>query len=124
MKYTASSIVKRAFNLADLANTDFISYTETTEYLNDAWREVYDYIINHGDKQFVSEVILGGPSSSNFYTEYTLPWDLYRIQAIQSISGSYQVERRSPTGTTGYEIVNNKLRIYGSASYTGLKLIY
>lgn len=124
MKYTASSIVKRAFNLADLANTDFISYTETTEYLNDAWREVYDYIINHGDKQFVSEVILGGPSSSNFYTEYTLPWDLYRIQAIQSISGSYQVERRSPTGTTGYEIVNNKLRIYGTASYTGLKLIY
>lgn len=114
MKYTVGQLVKRAKNLADISNTDFLSYTELTQYVNDAWTTLYQWLINNGDKQFVTEVRLQGTGVGN-YVEYAIPHDLYQIISIKSKWGGLLTRHsdsqgRNHNGT--YEVINNKIRIY------------
>ena len=124
MTYTASEIVERARNLADLKDTDFLSHTEITQYLNDSYTEVINSIIDKGDKQFVREVMLGGTGTGPF-TEYEMPKDLYIIHSIKTVQGS--LVPRAPVGSAPssgcYEIINNKIRIYG-APYGAIIMTY
>ena len=116
-KYKASEIISRDYDLADIKNTDFLTHEENTHYINDAWKQVYQWLINKGDKQFVKEVQLSG-ASFNDYTEYELPEDLYQILSIKSKSG-YIVNRKSESesySSATYEVFNDKLRLYGCAS--------
>lgn len=116
MKYKASEIVKRALNLADLANTDFISNDEQIEYLNDSWKEFYQLLINKGDKQFVKEVELY-PTNGFGVAEYPIPSDLYQIQSIRTRSGDIITRRADSESETSntYEIFNDTIRLYGVA---------
>ena len=116
MKYRASEIIKRALNLADIANTDFISNDEQIEYLNDSWKEFYQLLINKGDKQFVKEVELY-PTNGFGVAEYPMPSDLYQIQSIRNNNGSIITRRaESESLTSGkYEIINDTIRLYGVA---------
>ena len=84
MKYTADQIIERALNLADIANTDFLTHREQLQYLNDAWQTVYQWLINKGDKQFVKEVYLEIAAASNDWTEYLIPADLYQIKSLKN----------------------------------------
>lgn len=123
MKYIASQIVERAKKLADIANTDYISHQEDVDYLNDAFKDLYQLIINKGDTQFVKEVELGGAYNSNDYTEYVMPWDLYQIKTIQDKFSGREILRKSTTESVNsgtYDVVNNKLRVYG---YAGQNLV-
>jgi hypothetical protein len=114
MKTKASEIVKRALNLADLSNTDFISNDEQIDYLNDSWKEFYQLLINKGDKQFVKEVELY-PTNGFGVAEYPIPSDLYQIQSIRNNNGSIVTRRaESESLTSGkYEIINDAIRLYG-----------
>lgn len=114
MKYTANELVQRAFNLADLRDTDFISHEEQLQYLNDAYTEVINTIIKHGDKQFVKEVILSG-NGAGMWTEYDIPTDLYIIHSLKTVGGTVICRQSiSGTNTSGcYEVVNDKIRVYG-----------
>lgn len=117
MKYKASEVIKRALDLADIQNTDFLSYRENAHYINDAWKQLYQWLINKGDKQFVKEVRLAGGSGFGFL-EYEIPEDLYQIQSIKSVSG-YIVPRKTDSESINsgtYDVVNNKLRLYGCSS--------
>lgn len=117
MTYLASSIVKRALHLADIYNTDFISHEEHTEYLNESWRELYQYLISIGDTQFVKEVeLMNGYGGTNDYTEYDLPNDLYQIKSIKNkYTGSIVTRHAESEGinSNSYDVVNDKLRLYG-----------
>ena len=42
---TASKLITRAKQIADVANSDFLSYDELTDYLNASWKNVYQTII-------------------------------------------------------------------------------
>ena len=114
MKYRASEIVKRALNLADLANTDFISNEEQIEYLNDSWKEFYQLLINKGDKQFVKEVELY-PTNGFGVVEYPIPNDLYQIQSIRNNNGNIITRRAESENLTSgkYEVINDTIRLYG-----------
>ena len=46
-RITATKLVRRAKQIADISNTDFLNYEEDTEYLNSAWKNVYQTIINY-----------------------------------------------------------------------------
>lgn len=124
MIYTADQIVKRAYNLADIKDTDFISHEETTQYLNDSYTEVVNSIIDKGDKQFVREVVLSGNGYGPF-TEYEMPDDLYIIHSMKTAQGS--LIPRAPVGSGecdgSYEIINNKIRLYGT-SYGNIIMTY
>lgn len=113
MKYTAKRIIDRALSLADLTNTDFLSHQELTDYLNDSWKSLYQMFINQSDKQFVCETAL---KQAGGISEYCLPDDLYQIHSLKDrISGRLYLRatvNAAPTQGT-YEIVNNKLRLYG-----------
>ena len=85
MKYLASQIIERAERLADISNTDFLTYKEKGQYLQDAWTSVYQQLINKGDKQFVKEVeLMNSGSSVGEWTEYELPDDLFQICSVKN----------------------------------------
>lgn len=117
MKYLASEIAYRAKQLADLTNTDFISNEEDIHYINDAWKEFYQLLINKGDKQFVKEVELAG-STINGQVEYSMPDDCYQILSIKNNFGliTRKADSENEASNT-YEIVNNKIRLYGTQGH-------
>lgn len=123
-KYTAKQIIERSLNLADISNTDFLTHTENTQYLNDAWRTVFEWLISKGDKQFVKEVELSS-SAMGQYTEYELPEDFYQMLSLRSPSGGL-IPRKAESESdysASYDIVNDRLRLYG-VSATKLILTY
>ena len=115
--YRASEIIKRAMQIADIENTDFLQHKEITQYLNDSWQKVYQWLINKGDKQFIEEVKLSGGGFGSV-VEYDLPSNFYQMCSLRTPSG-YVVNRKSESESDNsgtYEIVNNKLRLYGCAA--------
>lgn len=114
MKYTAKKIIERALSLADLTNTNFLSHTELTDYLNDSWKSIFQLTINNSDKIFVCETAL--KLAGGGITEYCLPKDLYQIHSLKDrISGRVYLRatvNASPVQGT-YEVFNDKLRLYG-----------
>ena len=127
MKYLASELIERALNLSDLKNTDFLSHKEHTDYINDSWKEFYQYLINIGDTQFVKEVeLMNGYGGTNDYTEYELPEDLYQIKSIKNkYTGSIVTRHAESEGinSNSYDVVNDHLRLYG-VSQNPLLLTY
>lgn len=114
-KYKASEIVEMAMKFADISNTDFLTHKELTDYINSAWRKVYQWLINKGDKQFVEEVKLSGVGGFGSMIEYDLPDNFYQMLSIRNASG-YVIPRKSESESNNsctYEIVNDKLRLYG-----------
>ena len=106
-RYTASEIVERALDVADITNTDFLSYREKTKYLNDAWRNVYQTIINYNLDVFTVRAQLIGNGGV-----YPLPFDCYQIKAVKNpITGSLIPRKAESESVLGpyYEIVNNTL---------------
>lgn len=118
MKYTVKHLMKRALQLADLSNTDFLSHQEQTDYLNDAWHSLFQIFINNGDKQFVKEVRLNN-SAMGTYTEYKIPFDCFQIHSLRNPKSGALYTRAavnsSDTSNT-YEVVNNKIRLNGICS--------
>jgi hypothetical protein len=119
MKYTANQIIERALNLADIANTDFLTHREQLQYLNDAWQTVYQWLINKGDKQFVKEVYLENAAASSDWTEYLIPADLYQIKSLKNRITGDLILRQSESESINsgkYEIVNDRIRLYGNTN--------
>lgn len=106
-KYNTSELIKRALNLADLRNSDFLSYGEQFNYVNDAYRTVYQDAINAGEQLYIKECLLEGSGSR----EYEIPDDLYQIIAITNTVGDavHRKDPRQSESTPGYEIKNNRL---------------
>ena len=119
MRYKSSELIKRALNLADISNTDFLTYTELEQYLNDAWTTVFNWLISKGDHQFVKEVILETSGSFNDWTEYQIPSDLYQISSIKNKYSGSLIERAAISEGINcgkYDIVNDRIRLYGAAA--------
>ena len=106
-RITASKLVRRALQIADLANTDFLDYEEKTEYLNFSWKNVYQTIINYNLDVFTVRAQLVGSGGV-----YPLPWDCYQIKAIKNpISGVIIPRKAESESVLGpyYEVINNTI---------------
>ena len=108
-RITASKLIRRALQIADLANTDFINYEEKTEYLNFAWKNVYQTIINYNLDVFTVRAQLVGSGGV-----YPLPFDCYQIKAVKNpISGVLIPRKAESESVLGpyYEVRNNTIVI-------------
>lgn len=108
-RITASKLIRRALQIADLANTDFINYEEKTEYLNFAWKNVYQTIINYNLDVFTVRAQLVGNGGV-----YPLPFDCYQIKAVKNpISGVLIPRKAESESVLGpyYEVRNDTIVI-------------
>jgi hypothetical protein len=109
MQYKVSEIIKRALVLADIPNSQNLTYKDLNQYLNQAWRHLNQQIINHAIKYFYDEVDVGVGYND-------LPWDFYQIDCIKTYNG-YILPRHTNDMTdfdTSYDIIGNQLRIYNA----------
>lgn len=111
VKYFASDIIKRATQLADIENSDFVSYSEKIALLNEAYQSLYQKGINKDINAFVRHI-------NTTSTVIHLPPDFYQLKAVTIGNGVYmqQVLRRPANQSTtnlSYDIINNTLKING-----------
>lgn len=74
MKKIVSDIIDEALEMAQMANSDSISYSEKVSMLNEVYQEIYQKAINNGSKDFIQEVYLNGKGS------FELPDDFYQLE--------------------------------------------
>jgi hypothetical protein len=107
MKYNVSDIIKSAKQIADLENSDFISWNENIRLVNESFTAINQKLINKGDMTFVSELELS--------TEQYLPEDFYQVLSVLD-NYNTPVPRYSigmNDSQIWYKIINNKIIING-----------
>lgn len=106
---TASKLIRRAMQIADVANTDFLNYEEKIDYLNATFKNVYQNIIQYNLNVFTVEANLIGSAGV-----YQLPWDCYQLKSVKNPYTGVEIPRKADSesmfGST-YEIVNNTIRL-------------
>lgn len=113
IKYRASGIIKRAEQIADLENSDFISENEKLTLLNEAFQILYQKVINTNDRFFIQEVTVEDGME--------LPYDFYQLSNLYVKRTHQSITRRNNVQTVGYEIKNNN--IYLSEEYHNAEII-
>ena len=110
MKYNISDIVKAAKQIADLENSDFISWNENIRLVNEAFTAVHQKLINKGDMTFVDEM--------NITKEQPLPEDFYQVLSV--LDNYHTPVPRYSIGMNDsqiyYKLINNKLILNGLQS--------
>lgn len=114
MTYKSSDIIRKAEQLADLSNTDFIAWDEKVSLLNDAYTMLYQKLVNIGDGSFVKPFVA-------FRGENVLPPDFWQIRSVNLVQNKIvtPVKRRADSenySSLSYEIRFDKLYINGNYS--------
>ena len=113
IKYTTKDIVNRAKQLADLNNSDFISWNENVNLLNENWQKIYQQLIDNGDKTFIKEF------ETVSLNKIKLPCDFYQLFSVELIPSCRQILRKAksePESSLTYDIENDCLILYGTVS--------
>ena len=110
MIYKVSDIVKAAKQIADLENSDFISWNENIRLVNEAFTAVHQKLINKGDMTFVNEM--------NICKEQPLPTDFYQVLSVldnyNTPIGRYSIGMND--SQIWYKLINNKIILNGLQS--------
>ena len=106
-----SDLFKRAKQLADLEGSDFISWNEAVNNINESNVALYEKLINMGDNSFVK-------SYRTTAEEEPLPEDFWQLKGVYLWNnGNLQtINRRADNGGThhlSYELRNGKLYLFG-----------
>lgn len=107
MKLYASDIIKAALQIADLENSNFISWGENIRLLNESFTALHQKLINKGDFTFTNEVVIS--------KEQPLPEDFYQVMSILD-NYNTPVARYSigmNDSQIWYKIINNKIILNG-----------
>lgn len=120
--YTSSDIIKRATQIADLENSDFISFNEKIALLNESYVALYQKLINKGDNAFLRYI-------NTNKSIIDLPQDFYQLKAVLLNNNGYlQPIKRRPQNQNdkdlSYEIINNTLKINGHYSGGNISIEY
>lgn len=107
MKYNISDIVRAAKQIADLENSDFISWNENIRLINEAWTSIHQKLINKADFTFTDEVVIS--------KEQPLPEDFYQVLSVLD-NYNTPVPRYSigmNDSQIWYKLINNKIILNG-----------
>lgn len=116
LKLNAKDLVKRAQQLADLEHSEFISWNENVQLLNEAFQKVYQKVINHDDKTYLKKKHLIAVANNDKEIIYDLPEDFYQLYSLNDYATNRCIARNTvndPVNTSGYTIENNQLIIRG-----------
>lgn len=116
MTYKTSDIIKRAKQLADLENSDFISYEENLMLINECYNKLYEKLINHNDKAFIKTVNLTGGYANGGKSVYELPSDFWQLYGVRVTESNVPLPRKAQSESDtkpSYDIEGNELIIYG-----------
>lgn len=119
LKYTTQDIIDRAKELADLQNSDFITWAENMHLLDESYKKLYQEVINANDKYYVqtvnlSDLVIAGRAEKE--VRYYLPEDFYQLQSITVDSGANVVLKKATTESKSafrYDFINDTLVLYG-----------
>lgn len=78
MKKIASNLFNEALEMAQMANSSTVSYSEAVSVLNETYTEIYQKAINNGSKDFIKELYLNGSG------RFELPDDFYQLERCES----------------------------------------
>lgn len=111
IQYTADDLIEKALALADLQNSDFLSYKEKITYLNDTYQYMYNKAIDYGDNIFTKEILITGDT-------FDLPYDFYQLREVYYLHNKIKTlvtpkPQNQSLSYISYEIKNNVLYIYG-----------
>lgn len=101
IKYSAEDIIKRAEQLADLENSDFISNYEKLALLNESFQILYQKIINTNDKTWIKQ--------KPVYDGMPLPEDFYQLSKIYVKRTKEQLNKTNGYLNYGYELLGNQI---------------
>lgn len=109
--YKVSELFKRAKQLADLEGSDFITWNEAINCINESYVGLFQKLINMGDNSYVGD----------FHTKELvekLPEDFWQLKGVYLWNnGNLQtINRRADNNGThhlSYELRNGELRIFG-----------
>ena len=110
MKINSSDIILGARQIADLENSNFISWSENIRLVNEAFTAVHQKLINKGDMTFVDEM--------NITKEQPLPENFYQVLSVLD-NYNAPVPRYSigmNDSQIWYKLINNKLILNGLQS--------
>lgn len=113
IKYTSKDIIERACQLADLQNSDFISDSEKSALLNEAWNTIYQKMVNANDRTFIKSVYVADG--------FVLPKDFYQLSSLYVESDRQQINKVNASQLHGYSITNNVLLL--SLEYDDVSVI-
>ena len=110
MKLNASDIILGARQVADLENSNFISWNENVRLLNESWTALRQKLIDKGDFTFVNEI--------SIVKEQELPSDFYQVLSVLD-NYNTPVSRYSigmNDSQIYYKLINNKIILNGLQS--------
>lgn len=112
--YNASDIVRRAMSLADIENSDFITFSDKISLLNEAYQTLYQKSLNKDVNAFVRYI-------NTKDKVIQLPRDFYQLKAVTlGRDKDVKVILRRPANASfnalSYDMVNNTLQINGETS--------
>ena len=122
MKYKASDIITKARQIADLTNSEFLSWNEEVSMLNDAYTMLYQKLVNINDGSFVKTIVLQ-PGMN------ILPQDFWQLRSVYvDRNGNIEMIKRRAASESmnvlSYEIKLNHLTIYGTIPFGTLVMEY
>lgn len=112
LTYKASDIVRRAKQIADLENSNFISFNEQLSLLNEAYITIYQKAIEADTRSFVKKF-----KTTNKIIP--LPDDFYQLKSVLlDVNGYLQPIARRPQDQNlhqlAYEMTGNAIEIFGT----------
>ena len=118
-KYKASDVIKRAIAVADMQNSNFITYGDGFYMLNAAYRKIYQDAINMGDLNYIQEVRLLAYGSAT----YELPDDFYQLAMVTDDYGNEipMLGLASSKADWGYSLKNGIIALQNVKSNVILK---
>lgn len=120
--YTSSDIIKRATQLADLENSDFISFSEKIALLNESYVKLYQILVNKGDNNFIRLIKTNS-------TIIELPPDFWQLKSVTlNTYGRLTPVLRRPANQSlnqlSYDLLNNVLKVYGNQTSAQIDVEY
>lgn len=118
-KYSAKALFNRALSLADLQNSNFITWGDAFQMLNSAYRKIYQDSINVGDLNYIKEVRLLTYGTA----AYELPEDFYQVAMVTDDYGNEipLLGLASSISDYGYSIKNGIIKLQNVQSNVILK---